>query len=89
MIERDPQKDYMERIAMAQNNAVLGSATVWAQGQQTGCYGTDRYAMLNSLAFRPGKPNKLWDNDKKLEDCRARRKAAILRISRMVQNETY
>jgi hypothetical protein len=45
-----------------------------------------RYAMMNSIAFRPGELEKLIDNDKKLVDCRSRRRSAILRTSRMVQN---
>ena len=42
-----------------------------------------RYAMMNASVFRPGELEKLLENDKQLADCRARRKAAILRASRL------
>jgi len=44
-----------------------------------------RYPMQNSLSFYHGEISKLQKNDRQLNDCRIRRKAAIVRISRMVQ----
>jgi hypothetical protein len=43
------------------------------------------YAMVDAAAFRHGELDKLVENDRQLADCRSRRKAAILRISRMIQ----
>ncbi len=74
----DPQNDHLGRIARAQQDAYGLSAL--------GMMAHDRYAMCNASSFYPGELEKLRENDRKLDDCRTRRKVAILRISRMVQN---
>lgn len=54
-------------------------------GSDTGRYGPDPSAMANAAAFRPGELDKLRKLDDQLADCRARRRAAILRAAQMMR----